>query len=448
MYLLGIVLSEGVGIENARIPLSKNTVFSYRLLNDTSIGDTFLSTTNWRTFILHSIDKAKTHKHVIVCDIADCYYRMPHYRLDNALRQLQGNANARHQIMHILSNFSSSKSYGVPVGGPAAHILVELVLNLTDQPFKTHGIQFCRYADDYHIFVDSIDEAYDKLAFLSEKFLRNDGLTIQKSKTRIISSSEFILSQNLLISPEEDINSDMSHLFSLDLKFDPYSTTAEEDYEALRLELSRIDILSLLNRELAKTRIHGAVAKRIVSAVRHLKPLVMKDAILTMLNSIEALYPIFPVVEITIKACFDQLDKISQETVCGIIREKIFDKSFVLKNEVNAAYAVRILSKSKSSDNEDALVTLYERFVSPLVRRDIILTMAKWQEFPWLSDKINDYQSVSPWEKRAYIVASYKMGDAGSHWRRQVSATFSPIEKILQTWMSARVSSPTWEIPI
>ena len=101
--------------------------------------------------MLHSIQAAKSHKYVVLCDISDCYHRIAHHRLENALEQLPKHAPQSKYLENILTHFSSTNSYGVPVGGPAARMLVELVLNLTDQILKSHGIKFCRYADDYHI---------------------------------------------------------------------------------------------------------------------------------------------------------------------------------------------------------------------------------------------------------------------------------------------------------
>ena len=216
----------------------------------------------WRDFISHSIEMAKTAKYVVLCDISDCYHRISHHRLENALEQLPKNTPHSKYIELILKNFSNTNSYGVPVGGPAARLLVELVLSLTDQILKSNGIKFCRYADDYHIFVDSENDAYAKLQFISEKLIKNDGLTIQKSKTRIMSGAEFVTGHTNLVSPDGDGDAEAAKLFSLNLRYDPYSLHADEEYEELRAELDKIDILGLLNRELAKTRVHGALTKK------------------------------------------------------------------------------------------------------------------------------------------------------------------------------------------
>jgi hypothetical protein len=263
-----------------------------------------------------------------------------------------------------------------------------------------------------------------------------------------MSSSEFITGQRLLMMPDEDINSEISHLFSLRLRFDPYSDTRFDDYETLKDELSKIDILGMLSAELAKTRIHGAVTKRLVSVIRHMPHPLKEHAVLTMLDNLDPLYPIFPIVAVTLKSCFHDLTQNTQDRICSMIRDKIVGRDYMLRTELHAAFAARILGEQQSSDNEDALVTLHTRFSGPLVRRDVILIMAKWGEFPWLSDQINDYPGLSSWEQRAFIIASYKMGDAGGHWRENMKKRFDPFDLIVRDWAAERVPQPTWEIPI
>lgn len=448
-YFLGLALSVGADIESQRIPKEKGVVFSYRIKENFDDGQIFDDNVGYKQFIEKSIHMAKDSKFVVVCDIADCYQRIYHHRLENALKQLpQKNSSCGH-IMEILANFSNTKSYGLPIGGPAARILVELVLNLTDQLLKSHQIKFSRFADDYHIFVDNVDEAYEKLLFISEKILRNDGLSLQKSKTRVMTSSEFINSQTLVISSEQDASSEIGKLFSLNLKFDPYSPEAEEEYEALKSELKKIDIIGLLNLELAKTRVHGAVTKRIISAIRHLDNNLKEDAVLTLVGNLDSLYPVFPVVAVTIKHCFAGLSDSAKEDVCKKIRERVISKSYIFSTELHAAFAVRILSELKSSENEDVLVTLFNRFNGALVRRDVILAMANWKEFAWLADLQNEYQGLSAWEKRAFIIASYTMGDAGSHWREHMKKQFNPFEKLVRDWAAEQVQKKSdWRIPL
>jgi len=448
-FLLGITLSIAHRIEHARIDMQRGSVFSYRVADAFDGGGIFRTDINWRHFISRSIELAKEKNYVVMCDISDCYQRIPHHRLENALRQVDGTSAAPAYIMEILGHFSNGRSYSLPVGGPAARILAECVLDLTDQLLKSYQISFTRYADDYHMFVDSLDEAYDRLIFLSEKLIRNEGLALQKSKTRIMSSAEFVSAQTLMLMPEEeDINTDIRHLFSLNLRYDPYSATADQDYENLKDELDKIDIIGILNRELAKTRVHGAVTKRVVQAIRYLDAATRQDAILTLIGNLDTLYPIFPVVAFAVKSCFGSLHMSAQEEVCTALRERVLAGSFLVSTELHASYAIRILADLKRPENVDAIVHLHKKFANPIVRRDVILAMARWGEFAWLSDLMNDYHGMSPWERRAFIVASYTLKDAGKKWRDRTKRRFSPLELMVRDWASERFSQKDWAIPL
>ena len=185
LYLLGLVLSVADVIEVARINVDRSIVFSYRYSYDDNSHDVFRRDIGWTQFMFHSLSLSHEARYVVVCDISDFYQRLGHHRLENALGQLPGLEDARSRIMTILSYFSGNRSYGLPVGGPAARLLSELVLNQVDRLLLLNKVRFCKFADDYHIFTDSMEHAYDVLVFLSEKLLQNEGLTLQKSKLAI-----------------------------------------------------------------------------------------------------------------------------------------------------------------------------------------------------------------------------------------------------------------------
>lgn len=191
-YFLALVISIADEIEAARLPVDANSIFSYRYKWDEESSDLFDDRYNWRGFMECSLAHAKRHRFVVACDISEFYPRLGHHRLENALLQLSLKGDAHSRIMAFLANFSNTNSFGLPIGGPAARLLSELVLNQIDRLLRTEGITFCRFADDFHIFSNTNEDAYAGLIFLSEKLLRNQGLQLQKSKTRITSSAEFI----------------------------------------------------------------------------------------------------------------------------------------------------------------------------------------------------------------------------------------------------------------
>ena len=150
--------------------------------------------------------------------------------------------------------FSGTVSYGLPVGGPASRLLTDLALNSVDKLLRGEGIRFCRFVDDYRIFCRSKEEAYQRLIFLSEK-LFNEGLALQKNKTRILTSKEFLDEIKLLLKADqvdEDNLSDEDKLLRLSIRFDPYSDTRVDDYENLKEQVAKVDVAGILGRELRK----------------------------------------------------------------------------------------------------------------------------------------------------------------------------------------------------
>ncbi|MDZ4782694.1 MAG: RNA-directed DNA polymerase [Planctomycetia bacterium] len=199
VYFLACVIFIAKRIEQVRISASELKIFSYRYRYESSTGDLFNKDFGWIQFARRSLDLASTSKYVVLCDISEFYPRLAHHRLENALLQLDVGGDIHTKIMDLLSNYTNTRSFGLPIGGPAARLLSELVLDQIDKLLKGEGIQFTRFADDYHLFVDSLEDAYRALIILSEKLYLNQGLTLQRSKTRILSGTEFISTSPLTV---------------------------------------------------------------------------------------------------------------------------------------------------------------------------------------------------------------------------------------------------------
>ena len=458
LYFLSLVLSIAENIEEARLPPQINRIFSYRYKWNEANADLFDSAYHWGAFMECSLRHAKSHKFVVVCDISEFYPRLGHHRLENALLHLSAQSDAHKRIMRFLDNFSNTNSFGLPVGGPAARILSELVLNQIDRLLVTEGLTFCRFADDFHIFCDSTEDAYGSLIFLTEKLFRNQGLQLQKSKTRIMSSAEFAATTPLRIDDHDApavetrttaLQEQARGLLRLSLRFDPYSATARADYEALKAELDKFDLLGLLREELSKSRIHISLTRKLVNALKYLDPIYQDDAMVSLMSNAELLYPIFPAVLTVAKTVFNDLSADTQALIHNKVVELIESRSHVLKVELNLAYAIRLVACYHSPEAEAALAKIYKLPTSStLLRRDIILAMAKWKNWWWLSDLRSSFRSLSSAERRAFIVASYALRDEGKHWRQHTSGEFTPFEQLVQDWVSQKVNQSGWSIPL
>lgn len=449
-YYLGAVLSLAAEIESRRVPVDRQIVFSHRFApgEDGHLFDRM----GWSKYQVASAELARGHAFVVSVDIADFYGRIYHHRIENELREVDGTTGRAAHLMGLLTSFSRQVSYGLPVGGPASRIISELVLNATDQLLlvQSPSFTFTRYADDYRFFVNDRESAYRAIGFLSEKLQRIEGLSLQRSKTRIMTSAEF-LSSNI---PQDPRPGSAAKFLSLHLYYDPYSPTADDDYERLREQLDEFDVLGLLREELFKGRVDQALTKKLVSALRHMQPVPKEQAVLSLAENLETLAPVLPHV---LRAMRDNLKDLSDDgraKVSQTIRELIESKHHLAQVDVNLAYMVRVLAQERRRENSDLLMRLYREphgyagAPAAIVQRDIVLAMGRWRARFWLRDLKPHYGTMHPWVARAFLVASYALGDEGRHWRRAVRPTLSPFDSVVADWASTKSGQSSWEIPV
>jgi hypothetical protein len=378
---------------------------------------------------------------VVVTDIADFYPRVYHHRIDVALSRLSSAGDIRGRIMKMLSTFSRIHvSYGLPIGGPASRILAELALAGVDQHLKSKRIVFCRYADDFCIFCADRPAAYKALVFLSER-LFNEGLVVQKNKTRILTADEYReTSKAFMPTDEGERQSDEKRLLNISLRFDPYSPTAEEDYDTLKAAVGEVDILGILGREVAKIAIDPTVSKQAVNAIRALDPALQGAAIRTILDAknLNVLSPVFVTILRLVRSVYDSLLDKDKDFVDHTLMQLYAQGSPLLSVELNLSYYIQVLGQRRSGPKEELLIQLFDTHQKPLIRRLVLMILADWQCHYWLSALKRQYSGFSVWEKRAFILASYVLGEEGEHWRRHVKNSWTPVEHLIRDWFSNR----------
>lgn len=440
-YYLSLVLSVAEKIESVRVPEVEESIFSYRF--DWQDADAkIFKDSSWTNFRERCLELSNSYPIVVQTDISDFYPRIYHHRIENALQRLPGVGDQPKRIMNLLSQFSRNVSYGLPVGGPASRILAELSLNGVDTLMLRKGVRFCRYADDYAIFCNDKAEAYRTLVFLSEK-LANEGLVLQKKKTRILTSQEFRETAQLLdpVEAATALATEEQRLLSISLRYDPYSPNADEEYEELKGAIHELDIIGILGREIAKTAINSTVAKHAVQAVLLLDPMQQKQAVSMLLDqdNLMTLAPVFVTVMRVVRELYASATPETQNHIDNTLCDLWDARSPLLSVEVNLSYYIRALAGIQSQPKEEILIKIFEDFSNPMLRRLVILVMAKWSCHYWLSDAKSKYGAMSVFERRAFIVASYSLGDEGRHWRDHVKSSWSKAELLTRDWYSDRV---------
>lgn len=439
-YYLACVIKVADEIEAIRLPEDAQTVYSYRFLWQRDTGKLFKDST-WRDYKNRCMALSVTHPFVVVTDIADFYPRIYHHRIDVALSRLPSVGDMRSRIMKMLSAFSRIHvSYGLPIGGPASRILAELALAGVDQHLKTRHIVFCRYVDDFCIFCGDRSAAYKNLVFLSER-LFDEGLVLHKKKTRILTAEEYQETSRAFMPADDTQDStDEKRLLNISLRFDPYSPTAEEDYETLKAAVGEVDIIGILGREVAKTAIDPTVSKQAINAIKALSPPLQGGAIRTILDpkNLTVLSPVFVTILRLVRSVYATLPDEDKDFVDDTLIQLHDQESPLLSVELNLSYFIQVLGQRRNGPKEELLVSLFETHQKPLIRRLVLLILADWECHYWLSALKRQYSGFSVWEKRAFILASCVLGDEGDHWRRHAKRSWTPMDHLVRDWFSNR----------
>jgi hypothetical protein len=218
------------------------------------------------------------------------------------------------------------------------------------------------------------------------------------------------------------------------LRYDPYSPTAVEDYEKLAAEVERFDILGMLSRELTKSRIHDALVRRLLAALQFLSEGVRDATVATLLDNLSTLTPVLPTVLIVLRRLFLKLGTPLQDKIVEVLAGALEDRQTAFGLETNVSFALRVLGEKETGRAHKVCLELFDRTPSPMIRRDVVLLMAKWKRRHWLSALKAKYRILTPWEKRAFVIASYALGAEGAAWRGAHKAEFDVTERLLVTW--------------
>ncbi len=143
------------------------------------------------------------------------------------------------ELSRLLEFIQGQIGYATPEGYTAARSLSNAVLGPIDDII---GYPFTRWVDDYHVFLNSEQEALSTLASLTTH-LQQRGFQVSESKTRILNGSDFLAQQ---FTPSTGPHESNSFEVDFDKVSDPSVDLTEQDVErrvrhALRRAAERDD---------------------------------------------------------------------------------------------------------------------------------------------------------------------------------------------------------------
>jgi hypothetical protein len=247
VLLTSLVKEIASEIERMRLPCSSNTVFSYRWKPENGVW--FNPGVGWKEFADEERHYLSRSSFTGIVDIGQFYESIRPRMLEAAL-QYAGVQRERQLPIITLLRLCRLDDFGLPVGGTASRILAEACLTPIDHALHDEGVRFIRFVDDYRIFADSEKELKSALWTLARN-LGEVGLSLNKSKTRLLDSAEYAEQLDAQPTARLKRNSRGGVNVALD-KFDPYSQLVGQRVEELKAISNTQNIYDTLAFEFEK----------------------------------------------------------------------------------------------------------------------------------------------------------------------------------------------------
>lgn len=423
IYLNGLAIAIAAALE----PQRSSCAHSYRFLPEGG-KQLFDETKSWRAFKEATVAQASIvgdEAVIVQTDISSFYEHVSHHYIENLINTLGGDAGpVSKQINALLSKLFAGRSFGLPVGGQGARVLAELFLNQVDAALTSRGVRWNRYVDDYVLIATNTADAYRSLGILAQG-LMDYGLSLNKSKTAFLSSKHY---RDYVASQLGGDDIEAAKLRNIDLKFDPYSDSADEDYESLVETVETLEVRQLLNRELEKALPDSFLVTQIGRTIRLHEPSVAIEIASTLLKqqNLHAFRSSFS----TIMRGIANLRADGRFSVIHSRLDSLLDdvpvrSEHLLKADTSLLHYLRCLRFQSTPARVQFVRQLFDATQLDTVRRACIDCWRGWGDGAAFNHLRNRWQQMSPECQRLYWLASLEFGEEGDKARLQAKRAAS-----------------------
>jgi len=420
----------GSSVETRRRPVGEKSVFSYRF-SPSPDGDLYDANESWNRFWKSCLDRSNKAQVMLVVDISDFYNQIDHHAIENQLIESKFPNQATQWILRLLGSASAKSSRGIPIGPHPTHLLAELSMVPIDNSMAATGMIFCRFVDDIVIFANNQSEARICLYRLAEILDKQQCLHLQKSKTKIYDRSEFEkYCENMVEDrPINDLEEKLIHIISKYSKANPYRTIflsdlSEEELRAISPEVIEkilADYLAMAQPDFVRLRWF----------IRRLAQTKHPAGVSFLLSHFDNLMPALS----DICHYFASVGAISgcDFPVIGGELIKILDNEVIKSNEYFQLSILSMFNRAVELDHTPEILKRYSASSQEL-RREIILTAAASGNVDWLRERKEEFQSMAPWIRRAFLYASKLLPAEERKFFLRYAATEGFLENMIIKW--------------
>ena len=419
----------GVAIAEVLEPRRSERVHSYRYIEDkTGLFDRKRSWRAYREATIHDKELNNEGIFVVQTDISSFYERIYHHRLENIVNDIfPAPSTVSIQIDRILNQFSSGRSFGLPIGGQCARILAEVFMSSIDQRLSDEGLIWYRYVDDFTLITTSQADAYKAMSLLSH-ILADYGLSLNRTKTIVLTAKHFVdyVSTQLGTSNDES-----NKLREIDLHFDPYSDNPESDYEELKETVETLNIQTLLDAELQKAQPDAFLVAQIGRTLKLHSPLIALQLCKTLLDNknLHGFRGSWSTIMRGIASLFTDKKYSEIFTELDDLLDSIPQHSpQLLLPESNCLHFLRAIRFNRTRKKASYVNSLYSSTKSQTVKRACIECWRHWHDRANFIQLRNQWANMGMEEQRMFWLAAKEFGDDGKHFRNQAK------KQLLNIW--------------
>jgi len=386
-------------LESLRFSVDANVACSYRITLSHQKGEFFANGQGYSKFIERCTELSQKYSQVLTVDIADFYNQIYVHRLENVISLCTPVGN---QLSKDLENFllslNGTVSKGIPVGPAASILMAEAIMVDVDQFLAGCGVEHTRYVDDIRIFHNSRHELIKLLERLSLYLYDTHRLSVASSKTKIISSLDFVAEHlnNPEVVEKQRLHELLANLVSEHSAYGEASFIEIESEVTDNFEVQRVIMTDLLEEILSRGSLDLGLA-------RHLLRRCKKNRLRAIAPELIRHFDFFAPV---IRDVVLYLDKVSNSRFIQDHAEAF--GSLVENSEAAGLPFVRYWLERYFAENPGY-------FADVRIRRYVIengdvcnqaVAALKSKNVPWARQMRTRIDTLGPWEKRAVIMAS------------------------------------------
>jgi hypothetical protein len=359
-----------------------------------------------------------------ITDIADFYPRIYQHRLKNALLSATGNSKEDEIrcLEKMLFRFADGASYGIPIGPLASRVLAEALLIDVDSTLRSLKIEFVRFADDYIIVANRIEDAEYGIRALAETLYLNHGLTLQTAKTKIKTAAEYLQSFQNYDEKEQERRKLVDIVGGYHDTQESYEELSEDDQ-------GLIDGLNLSEMLEEALEGEGDIDYQEISFIlSRLSSLKDSDLIPIVLDNIEKLFPVAHSVGRFFQE-FTSLKEPIQKQVTEKLLEPIENREHA--SEYYAVWILNLFFHHEGWNNAASLIRIFQQAESQAVKRYAALALSKSGTRAEVLMAMRSFNNSTSFVRSALLMASEKLGADERKYKMKSLELYNLVERLL-----------------